>query len=161
MLNVTCNTIMTEYQIITPDEEYQLLKFKKDQRPGIAVVNSALKKFKLRIVFNWHLSIILDLEDLIENGMPSKHEQTIIDAYEGILDENIKGLNKEKPNALFLARITWNKTRQLIRRVCDPEPANEYLQEIILQNLSPRQFGYRIDPDNEWELTKWHLNNWR
>ena len=152
---------MTEYQVIIPDEEYQLLNFKTDNLPGIAVVNSALKKFEPRIVFNWHLSIIIDLEDLIENGMPSLPEQAIIDAYGDLLDGNIKGPDKEKPNALFLARITWNKTRQLIWRVCDPKPAHDYLQEIILQNSSPRQFDYRMSQDNGWEFTKWHLNEWQ
>lgn len=151
---------MTDYRVIIPEEHYHILKFKQDNLPGVAVINDALKEFEPKIVFSWHLSIMFDLEDLVNNGMPSKQEQVVIDAYGDLLDSDIKGANKEKPNALFLARITWNKTRELIWRVYDPEIAHKYLQQIIADNSSPREFDYRIDPDEEWKLAKWHLTNW-
>ena len=152
---------MTDFKVIIPDEFYSLLNFKQDDLPGVAVVNTALKEFEPKIVFAWHLSIMIDLEDLIDNGMPSKSEVEVIDNYGDYLDNEIKGKNKEKPNALFLARITWNKTRELIWRVYDPEISNIFLQEIIAANSSPRQFDYRIDPDDNWELAKWHLTDWK
>ncbi|MEN5057624.1 DUF695 domain-containing protein [Sphingobacterium kitahiroshimense] len=152
---------MTDYKVLIPDESYSVLNFKQDNFPGVAVVNTALRKFEPKIVFAWHLSIMIDLEDLIDNGMPSKSEVEVIDNYGDYLDNEIKGPDKEKPNALFLARITWNKTRELIWRVYDPEISNSFLQEIITANSSPRQFDYRIDPDNNWELAKWHLTDWK
>lgn len=151
---------MTEYIVIIPDEGYQILNFRQDNLPGVAVINSALKTFEPRIVFNWHLSIMFDLEDLIDNGMPSRNEREIIKQYGDFLDKSIKGPNKEKPNSLFLARITCNNTRELIWRVCDPEIVHKYLQQIISDNSSPRQFDYRIDSDNEWKLTEWYLKDW-
>ncbi len=151
---------MTDFKVIIPDEFYSLLNFKQDDLPGVAVVNTALKEFEPKILFAWHLSIMIDLEDLIDNGMPSKSEVEVIDNYGDYLDNEIKGKNKEKPNALFLARITCNKTRELIWRVYDPEISNNFLQEIIAANSSPRQFDYRIDPDDNWELAKWHLADW-
>ena len=57
---------------------------------------------------------MIDFEDLIDNGMPSKSEREIVDPFGDRLDLLIKGDDLEKPNALFLARITWNKTRKLI-----------------------------------------------
>ncbi|WP_293925642.1 DUF695 domain-containing protein [Sphingobacterium sp. UBA6320] len=152
---------MTDYKVLIPDESYSVLNFKQDNFPGVAVVNTALRKFEPRIVFAWHLSIMIELEDLINNGMPSKSEVEVIDNYGDYLDNEIKGPDKEKPNALFLARITWNKTRELIWRVYDPEISNSFLQKIITENSSPRQFDYRIDPDNKWELAKWHLTDWK
>ncbi|MGJ1435123.1 DUF695 domain-containing protein [Sphingobacterium siyangense] len=151
---------MTEFKVIIPDESYSLLNFRQDDLPGVAVVNTALKEFEPKIVFSWHLSIMIDLYDLIDNGMPSKSEVEVIDNYGDYLDNEIKGKNKKRPNALFLARITWNKTRELIWRVYDPEVSNSFLQEIITSNSSPRQFEYRIDPDDNWELAKWHLTDW-
>ena len=151
---------MTDFKVIIPDEYYSLLNFRQDDLPGVAVVNTALKEFEPKIVFSWHLSIMIDLDDLIDNGMPSKSEVEVIDNYGDYLDNEIKGKNKERPNALFLARITWNKTRELIWRVYDPEISNSFLQEIITANSSPRQFDYRIDPDDNWELAKWHLTDW-
>lgn len=151
---------MTDFKVIIPDETYSLLNFRTDDLPGVAVVNTALKEFEPKIVFAWHLSIMIDLDDLIDNGMPSKSEVEVIDKYGDYLDNEIKGENKNRPNALFLARITWNKTRELIWRVYDPEISNIFLQEIITSNSSPRQFEYRIDPDDNWELAKWHLTDW-
>lgn len=152
---------MTDYKVLIPDESYSVLNFKQDNFPGVAVVNNALREFEPKIVFAWHLSIMIDLDDLIDNGMPSKSEVEVIDNYGDYLDNEIKGPDKDKPNALFLARITWNKTRELIWRVYDPEISNRFLQEIITANSSPRQFDYRIDPDNNWELAKWHLTDWK
>lgn len=152
---------MTDYKVLIPDESYSVLNFKQDNFPGVAVVNNALREFEPKIVFAWHLSIMIDLDDLIDKGMPSKSEVEVIDNYGDYLDNEIKGPDKEKPNALFLARITWNKTRELIWRVYDPEISNSFLQEIITANSSPRQFDYRIDPDDNWELAKWHLTDWK
>ena len=151
---------VTDYKVEIPDEHYDLLNFRQDDLPGVAVINSALKSFEPKIVFSWHLSIMIDLEDVIENGMPSQQEVEIIDKYGDVLDNDIKGPNKSKPNALFLARITWNKTCELIWRVYDPEIVNKFLQQIIADDSSPRQFDYRIDPDDEWKLAEWHLTDW-
>ena len=105
---------------------------------------------------------MLQFEDLILNGMPSQAELGVIEPYGDLLDADFKGDNLEKPNALFLARITWNKTRELIYRVFDPEPANQYLASVIETKAHPRthprNFDYRIDHDPEWKLAKWHLN---
>ena len=152
---------MTEYKVIIPDEYYSVLEFNQDNLPGVAVVNSALRQFEPKVVFGWHLSIMIDLEDLIENGMPSKSEVIVIDDYGDYLDNGIKGPDKERPNALFLARITWDKTRELIWRVHDPEIADKFLQKIISDNSSPRQFDYRMEQDDVWKLAEWHLTDWK
>ena len=39
------------------------------------------------------------------------------------------------------------------------ELVHKYLQQIISDNSSPRQFDYRIDPDDEWKLAEWHLKD--
>ena len=101
---------------------------------------------------------MLQCEDLILKGMPSQAERDVIDPYGDLLDAAFKGDNPDKPNALFLARITWNKTRELIYRVFDPEPANQYLVNVIETKTHPRQFDYRIDHDPEWKLAEWPLN---
>jgi len=151
---------MAAFKVFIPDEDYHILNFIQEKLPGIAVINAALKSFEPKQVFGWHLSIMLDLKDLIENGMPSRTEDALVYEYGMLLDDHIKGPNKQKPNALFLARITWNKTRELIWRVFDPEIANTYLQQIISENSSPRPFDFRIDPDDDWLLAKWHLSDW-
>jgi hypothetical protein len=100
---------------------------------------------------------MLECEQLIENGMPSRNEVKIIDEYGDFLDDKIKGNNKEKPNALFLARITWNASRELIWRIFDPDITNNFLKGIIDSKDHSREFDYRIDHDSEWKLAEWHL----
>jgi len=151
---------MKEFKVLIPDECYQILEFNHEDLPGVAVVNSALKKFEPKEVFGWHLSVTLDLIDLIENGMPSADEVKVIDTFGDYLNDNIKGSNKERPNGLFLARMTWNKTRELIWRINDPELADSFLNRIISNNSAPRQFEFRMESDEEWKLTKWHLSDW-
>jgi len=150
---------MTDFKVIIPDEHYQVLNFVQDDLPGIAIINSALKTFQPKEVFNWHLSIMLDFEDIVDNGMPSKNEQHVIDKFGDFLDASIKGKDTNKPNALFLARITWNKTRELIWRVYDPKESYRFLKQIISDNSSPRPFDYRMEADNEWKLAEWHLKH--
>lgn len=150
---------MQQFQVIIPKEHYSVVEFIQDDLPGVGVVNSALKDFEPKVVFSWHLSVMIDLEDLIDNGMPSTKEREVIDPFGDDLDELLKGTNPEKPNALFLARITWNKTRELVWRIYEAKTANAVLQNIIANNSSPRPFDYRIDADNKWQLAEWHLNN--
>jgi hypothetical protein len=148
---------MQEFRVTIPDEKPRIIEFVQDDCPGIAYINRALQNFEPKEVFSWHLSIMLGIEEIVENGMPSREERELLDKFGELLDTNIKGIDKEKPNALFLARITWNKTRELIWRVYNPEPTERYLQDIIENDSSPRPFDYRMEQDKDWKLTEWHL----
>jgi len=86
--------------------------------------------------------------------MPSEAERDIMDPFGDKLDLLIKGKNPDKPNALFLARITWNKTRKLIWRVFDPKVADKTLKGIIANGEYPREFDYRMEHDDRWDLTR-------
>ena len=149
---------MPKWRVEIPEERHALVEFTQDGLPGIAMMNSALVEFEPKLVFRWHLSLVLALDDLIENGMPSRRERELVDPFGDSLDELLKGPDPEKPNALFLARITWNATRELIYRVHDAEVANRTLEEVISAKSYPREFDYRIDDDPQWELAKWHLD---
>ena len=148
-----------EYSVTIPDEHFKILEFKQEGSPGIAVINHSLTHFEPKEVFAWHCSIMLQCENLIENEMPSTHEIEILDKFENYLNEKIRGDNKNKPNGLFLARITWNRTRELIWRIYNPELTNNFLTDIIKRRDYLRSFDYRIDPDKEWHLAEWHLKN--
>lgn len=149
---------MAEYRVIIPEERFDIVEFNQNGLPGIGVINRSLRDFEPKIVFAWHLSIIIEFERLAEKGMPSKTERKLVDEFGDSLDLALKGSDLEKPNALFLARITWNATRELIYRVYDPEPPHRFLTQLINEKTYPRQFDYRIDNDSDWKLAHWHLN---
>jgi len=149
---------MQKYRVIIPDEHFQLVHFRQEDLPGIAAINSGLKDFEPKGVFLWHLSVMIQLEDLIDHGLPSQAEVELLEPWEDQLDSGFKGGSPAKPNALCLARITWRESRELIYRVHDPEPANGLLQDLIESKQHPRPFDFRIDRDPEWKLGDWHLN---
>ena len=149
---------MTDYKVIIPEEAYSLVKFRQEDMPGIAFINASLKSFENHIVFPWHLSLMLNFTDLIDNGMPSSDERGLVDPFFDKVEMDLKG-DSVKPNGLFLARITWNGTREFIWRIHEPEIANKYLRKVIRQKKSPRPFDFRMDHDPEWKLAQWHLKN--
>ena len=110
---------MEEVQVVIPEEHYQIVEFRQEELPGIGVLNKALVEFQPRQVFRWHLSIMIQFENLIENGMPSQSDRDVVDPFGDSLDADLK-VGPEHPNALFLGRITWNGTRELVYRVHDP-----------------------------------------
>jgi len=148
-----------EFRVIIPEEEYQIIEFKQEGLPGIGVINLALIKFEPKAVFSWHCSIMIEFENFIENGMPTNEDILKAEKLEDYLDANIKGENKEKPNALFLGRITWNKTRELIWRVFKPELTNDFLSKIIEEENHLFQFDFKIEIDTVWNLADWHLKS--
>lgn len=150
---------MNDFRVVIPDESFTIIEFRQQDLPGVGSINTALRDFEPKVVFAWHLSIMLQLDDLIENGMPSQAEREVIDRFGDQLDAAIKGEQPDKPNALFLGQITWNDTRELLWRVFDPEAVQAYLQSILNADadVRPRPFDYRMDHDPEWNLAQWHL----
>lgn len=146
-----------EVRVFFPNNVYSTVDFIQDDLPGIGVITSSLKDFKHREIFGYHLSIILYYEDLIENGMPSIKEREETDPFCDSLEELFKGENSDHPNGLFVGRFTWNKTRELIWKIHDPEIADKELKRIIETSDHPRPFEYKMEADENWELSKWHL----
>mgnify|MGYP001802484536 CR=1 FL=1 len=116
------------------------------------VLLTSLVKFEPKVVFSWHLSITFGLEELVDNGMPSPAEKQKIDETGARFDACLKA----DGNSLFLARITWNGTRQLIYRVYEPETANTFLTNLV-ENGSEREFAFNMQYDDNWELAQYYL----
>jgi hypothetical protein len=150
-----------QFRVVIPDAKYSIIEFVQDGFPGVGFINISLRDFEPKAVFAWHLSIMINFEDLIKNGMPSKEERNVIDEFESEINLLLKGPEANKPNAIFLGRITWNETRELMWRIYNPEAASQILQTIIDQNQSPREFDYRMDQDPKWEPTEWVLKEYK
>lgn len=148
---------MKDYHVVLPPENGCIVKFTQEGMPGIANIRSTLRDFEPKIVFAWHLSVMLQSEQVVENGMPPKAEQRVLDGCYDALDSAFKGPDAAKPNALVLARITWNATQELVYRVYEPAPIDAYLRRLIDERSFSREFDYRMDHDPEWKLTEWHL----
>ena len=143
-----------EIRVVLPEDSYTLIEYQQEDLPCVAMVNSGLLGFEHKAIFRWHLSVIIDFEDIIEKGMPSEEEREIVDPFCDQLEEEIKAGG----NALFLVRETWNQTRRLAWMVYDPEIANQHLQYIIEHHRHPRPFDYRMEEDIEWKQPEWYLS---
>ena len=148
---------MEEFKVLVPEENFIIVEYEEDGLPAIMVINSSLKTFEPREVFSWNLSILIQFDELNDNGMPKKEETDLLLPFEETMDTELKGNDKNKPNSLFLARVTWNGTRELIYRVYDPEIVNTYLQNTIESKKYPREFDFRMEFDEKWNLNDWFL----
>ncbi len=148
---------MKKYYVEVPDEEYKTIKFIQEEYSGMAFINVKIKNFEPKAVFPWHFSIMIELDNCEDDGLPNSVEN--LNLLENDLRNQIIGDNENKPNGLFLARIFWNHTCELIWRIYNPEILNEYIQKIIDNGLWKEIFDYRIDNDEDWKLAKWHLSH--
>ncbi len=82
----------------------------------------------------------MDFQDLAQNGMPTREESDIVLDYFEKLGAEIRG-DEIHPNALFLARITWNGTFEAIWQVNNPKIVHEYLQKNNSQEVMPTRNG--------------------
>ena len=145
-----------EYRVDIPDEVFAILEWQDECLPAICVVNQALANFEPKVVFRWHLSILLTCEQLAANGMPTQVERDTLDLFGDDLGRQLMA----DCNALFLARITWNGTQQLLYRVYDPEVASGYLTGIIQEQTQRREFDFRMERDDTWALAKYYVSHW-
>ena len=141
------------YRITLPEEDFILLEYKYENLPCICLLNKPLGSFEPRDIFVWHLSLIIDFDETIENGMPSKKERVVVDAF----CERLNSIIKSNGNAIFLLRETWNDTRRLVWRVYDAEIANDQIQKIIKNQDFPRDFDYNMKQDLEWAQVDWYF----
>jgi hypothetical protein len=140
---------------LIPEEQHTLIRFRQRDLPGFATVNSALKSFEPKTTFPWHLSVLINCVELIEDRLPSKQEQDLLYAFEDEIDPQIKA----KDNAVFLARVTHDGRREVIWRVHDQERANALMLRILNAKDHAREFEYRIDHDPGWTRAVWYLDN--
>jgi hypothetical protein len=140
---------------IIPAEVHTLLEFRQRDWPGFAIVNTALREFRRKAAFSWHLSVLICCDDLVENRLPSANEQNVLYEFE----DRLASLITADDNALFLARVTHDARREIIWRVHEPEAPHAALNGILASKNYPREFDYRIENDPEWRKTDWYLTN--
>ena len=78
--------------------------------------------------------------------MPTEHESATLFEFGDRFEAGLEG-----ENALFLARSTWNGARTLYFQVCDPEVANEFLQQLLAEKPATRPWDFRMHEDPEWK----------
>lgn len=130
-----------------PAPRYALFQTSLGSDPAIVVVNSAARSLEHRERFPWHLSIVIDCQELGERGMPTVEENRLLYQLEDTIAETLL----LKDNAVFLARQTCRGQRELSYRIKAPEEANRWLA-LLVSRTNPRHWQYRMEHDEEWGL---------
>ena len=138
---------------VLPDESFVAMHGVSEGLPDARVVNQALDGFAHAGAYAWHLSIIIDMVETLENGLPAEAEQGVLTRFADELRSHLQA----DGNAAILASVTWNGTRQLVLRVRDPERANDYLTSVVDGASPVRQFEYRMEHDPAWALAEQYL----
>ena len=133
-----------------PKEEFAVVHLVDDGKPVIIVQNTSLRRFKAKDVFGWSCSLIMSYKETIENGLPTSEESELVYNYLEDLSKQIVG-DTSYPNALYLARITWNGTCEVIWQINNPEPVDMLLKGIIESKSYPRDFDYKMEYDAKWK----------
>lgn len=145
--------------VAIPEEVFSVVEcMYEDNKPAVVVVNTSLRDFKNRDVFGWTCNLTIEYKDLANNGMPTSEESELVLNWVTQLDSVIKG-NQEHPNALFLARETFDGMLDVYWQVYDPEPVHQYLQSIIQEKKYLREMDYRIEQDIQWKKVEWFLQD--
>ena len=133
-----------------PPTSWTQIHAEADGSPDLAIVNQGLDAMRPREAAAWHLSIMIEMKDVIVGGLPSAEEQQTLVA----LREQLELLVMANDNGAVLASRTWNGTRQYIYRIRDPEPAHAALGRFIAQADILRAFEYRMQNDPTWHLAE-------
>ena len=133
-----------------PKPYYSLINTSKGHDPAVVVVNTALRSFKHREAFPWHLRLTIECKAFADNGMPTAEEVTTLEHFE---DEITEALQRND-NAIFLARVTCRSEREIVYRVHDPEVTSHLLQSLAEDPSPLREWDYRMEHDSGWILAQ-------
>lgn len=157
LLMMNLGTPEDKIENLQPEEKYSVGSDIYNGKPIVIVVNTGLRDFKGKSDYEWYCSFILDYNKFGKNGMPTLDESDFVYSYFRKLDAAICG-DKSNPNALFVARITYNGHLEIIWQVKNPEIVHKYLGDIIVSKTYPREMDYVIEKDEAWEHADYYLN---
>jgi len=114
------------------------------------------KGYGLKERFPWclKLAIGLDEENLYDNGLPLPDESYVANRMEDKLVEDIKS----RCTAHYIGHLFNDSFLDVYIHLDDPEPAHQYLQDLIVREDHARGFGYEIKNDPDWAIVGDFIN---
>lgn len=134
---------------VFPEESFSVVEAKlEDGRSVVGSFNMAYKHYALKERFSWCLkiAIALDEESLYENGLPLADESYVANRMEDKLVEDIRS----RCTAHYIGHLFNDSFLDVYVHLDDPEPAHQYLQDLIVREDHVRGFGYEIKNDPAW-----------
>lgn len=131
-------------------ESLVAVDMKIDGKPFVGVFNKGLGEFTHKEVFGWYLSLIIDYDRIVGEGMPDEEYTRKMQDFSDTLTKGLS-VDSAHPNALFFGRITGDGYTQIIWYVNNPDAADKFLKELIDSKAYPFEFEYEMTSDPDWE----------
>jgi hypothetical protein len=137
-----------------PEPHFALFETVRAGQPIVVVLNDALLDFTHPEIFPWGLHIVLQPNEITEDGMPTADESDVLFGIADQLEAEVASVLTEfgSDNALFVARVTGNGRRELIYQVHDAQRLDDKLKSLVEQVDWPRSWSYELARDPRWPL---------
>ncbi|MDE5872050.1 MAG: DUF695 domain-containing protein [Muribaculaceae bacterium] len=145
------------YDVSIPKERFVCADVRIDGKPHVCVLNEALMEVSPKEPFRWYLSLILDYENSVGDGMPDKEDTVKMQDFIDYLCERLAG-DSNQQNAVFLGRVTGNGETQAMWYVNNPGLANAFLQSLIKSGKYPFHFEFVMEEDPDWAEAHYWLD---
>lgn len=142
-------------RLMLPDDNLVAVDMRIDAKPYIGLLNTGLKGFAHKDVFGWYLSVIIDYETTVGDGMPDNGDIAKMQDFTDFLTNGLSG-DPTHPNVLFLGRVTGDGYTEMMWYVNNPGAADAYLKQLIDSKDYAFEFSYEMTSDPEWhEAAYW------
>jgi hypothetical protein len=116
-----------------------------DGYPMVAMIHEGLQDYKSRGDTPWFLGFSTPLSNSTPQGLPTSKEADDLNRWEDVLDREIH--SRCKP--IFVGRVTWRGTRELLYYIDDPQQIIPEIQKLI-DGGTLRPFAFRYEQDLTW-----------
>jgi hypothetical protein len=126
----------------------------KDGQPLFATIDTSLRDGRLKSDHPWFLSISTPILHPTKYGLTTDDEASMLNDWEDALEKEFSG----ECRFVYVGRITWNGTRELLFYVDRPDSIVPKLEKLA-QDGTRRQFNVRHERDEQWEEVRPYLES--
>jgi uncharacterized protein (TIGR01619 family) len=110
-------------------------------------LNLGLKEIAPVASFNKRISIFIEMQTILPNGLSSSEENETLWKIEDILVESL-----ENKHAIYIARMTHNGRRDIFFYAQNDEILLDKAISDSMVKFPSYQYSYKIEDDNEWDF---------
>ena len=125
---------------------FSILKGEKGGHTLFATIDSSFRDKKVRAGFPWFLSVSTSLKDPTADGLTTDQEASELNDWEDLLQKNYL----EDCRFMYVGRVTWNGTRQLLYYLDKPDCAETKLKKFA-NDFPKRVFDFQYQRDEQWD----------
>jgi hypothetical protein len=124
---------------------FSIFQGEKDGRPLFATIDTTPHDSKFKATYPWFLSITTSIANPTKDGLTTDAEASALDDWEDSLEKQLSGTCR----FVYVGRVTWNGTRQLLYYVDKSESIEAKLRKVS-DSHPARTFTVQVERDEQW-----------